>query len=87
MFAEGNSTPRMSCAKLPAGGNVGALPLAAGRTAAVCAAGSVIVFSAASSDESSARPAGNVLVCSMNASTSAACGRVSVPIAFAGIVA
>ncbi len=63
------------------------MPGAAGRTAATCAPGSVIVLSAASSDDSSARPAGNLLVCSMNASTSADCARVSVPIAFAGIVA
>src|SRR5438132_1546802 len=75
MFADGKRTPRISWAMLPAGGKTGALPVAAVLIAGGCPPGNAIVLSAASSDDNSARPAGNLLVCSMNASTSDACAR------------
>src|SRR5436853_66516 len=61
MFADGNSTPRINCAMLPAGGNAGTPPV--DRIATTCSPGSVIAFSAASSEGSSARPVGNFLEC------------------------
>src|SRR6266852_5016255 len=62
MFELGNRMPRISCAMLPAGGNVGAWLTASGTgddAAGDCAAGIVISFSAASSTLRSAGPAGN----------------------------
>src|ERR1700676_5006308 len=85
MFELGNRIPIITCCRLPIAGNAGACDEA---EAVACGAepGSTIVFSAASSEPSSVRAAGNLPTLRRCATKSADWAGVSLPGSSAGMV-